>query len=1043
MASDDGTKVRCACCGKLVSRSTEWRHTKSLQEPSAPLLKATALTYRNQIRALANGQPYIHNEDLPLLPLPPTGDHILAEPLHAPEEANGADVHAFEHGAEPAAQGTDSDGEAEDVGDALRRMYALRGRPATVEDDDEDEDEDPLGGDGEEGARREEPAEEMDMIDEDGLAEYERLGERFEQELADIAHELSPQDLQILRSFAYRVRNNVSDGDFETLPLVFDAIPDNSAAQVDSRAAFLSGFDPRLYHCCPKSCMCYVGPYADLQQCLYCGTSRYNGQGRPRKTFTYIPLIPRLRAMYRDPQMAKKLEYRSHFAQSPPKHRVPGPECERLRKVSGRGVAGRCYCPSKVEDVFDGHHYRALCDSPVIINDKPQPHAHFSHNHDLALGLSTDGFAPFKRRSQTCWPLIVYNYNLPPQERFKKDNILCLGVVPGPHKPQDIDSFLWVLAEEMLQLAHGTPTYHALDKSLFRLHAHLILAAGDIPALSMVLRMKGHNGRCPCRMCKIRGVQIPDGTNYTHYVPLDRSRHPSTAANPALRARYDPLDLPLRTHDEFLAQAREVERAATNAAANELAKECGIKGVPVLSCLSSLSFPLSFPYDFMHELWENVMPNLVSLWVGDYKGLDEGREPYELHRDGWANIGKATAAASNTIPSAFGPRLGDISDPAQRKQYTADMWSFWTLHLAPALLKGKFRHQKYYDHFLELVRLLNICLQFGNTADEISQLRSGFSDWVRKFETYYYQYNPERLSTCVLTLHALLHVADSIELSGPVWTYWAFPMERYCGLLQRHIKNRRFPYSSIDVYVTKSARLAQLGLLYHITDLLALKRPRSYTVRGQYSLPISYPDVVFLPPRLPRGAVVDAQLLRRIAVHLNTRFGCGLVHARRFANSDAVELYGKLRQTDEGDTISADAMIPATEDRREATWVRYEVYVDRNARRRHAREEYERVTHYGLLEHLVVLHLPDHPAFMDSTSSDPQPRTLMLADIHSCNDFDGPPGFRLYQKMGTWQVFDVSCVQCVVGRAKLPTVGCATWAIIDRSPQPGEPDRQD
>ena len=67
---------------------------------------------------------------------------------------------------------------------------------------------------------------------------------------------------------------------------------------------------------------------------------------------------------------------------------------------------------------------------------------------------------------------------------------------------------------------------------------------------------------------------------------------------------------------------------------------------------------------------------------------------------------------------------------------------------------------------------------------------------------------------CPITVHAVLHIADSIANAGPVWTAWAFPMERYCGRLQPAIRNRRFPYSSLDRYVLDAARLDQIKLLY-------------------------------------------------------------------------------------------------------------------------------------------------------------------------------------------------------------------------------------
>ena len=91
----------------------------------------------------------------------------------------------------------------------------------------------------------------------------------------------------------------------------------------------------------------------------------------------------------------------------------------------------------------------------------------------------------------------------------------------------------------------------------------------------------------------------------------------------------------------------------------------------------------------------------------------------------------------------------------------------------------------------------------------------------------YYQYKPDRLPTCPLTIHALLHIADSITALGPVWAYWAFPMERYCGTLQRAIQSRRFPYSSASRFITEMAQLNQIASVYDIAGVPALRPPRS------------------------------------------------------------------------------------------------------------------------------------------------------------------------------------------------------------------------
>ena len=90
----------------------------------------------------------------------------------------------------------------------------------------------------------------------------------------------------------------------------------------------------------------------------------------------------------------------------------------------------------------------------------------------------------------------------------------------------------------------------------------------------------------------------------------------------------------------------------------------------------------------------------------------------------------------------------------------------------------------------------------------------------------FYQCDPERISTCPVTIHSLLHVADGIEAAGPVWTYWSFVMERYCGLLKRDgVRSLRKPYTSLDNRVRHVAQLNTAKIRYNLVDLLSLTGP--------------------------------------------------------------------------------------------------------------------------------------------------------------------------------------------------------------------------
>jgi hypothetical protein len=237
-------------------------------------------------------------------------------------------------------------------------------------------------------------------------------------------------------------------------------------------------------------------------------------------------------------------------------------------------------------------------------------------------------------------------------------------------------------------------------------------------------------------MCLIKGIHVSDTQNTTHYVPLYCTNHPTmmlALSDNAKVAVYASGNLPLRTHKQFLNQACHVQFAPTGAEEEHCTKACGIKGIPDLSHLPLLFFLSSFPFDFMHLIWENLLPNLILLWTGKFKGLDEGYESYQLGPGVWEAIGEAMKASGSTIPSAYATaRPQNVAKDSSA--CTADSWSFWALYLGPILLRGRFQKKIYYKHFVKIIKLFRLCLQFEMTKEELIEVREGFQDWVKIFE---------------------------------------------------------------------------------------------------------------------------------------------------------------------------------------------------------------------------------------------------------------------------------------------------------------------
>lgn len=179
-------------------------------------------------------------------------------------------------------------------------------------------------------------------------------------------------------------------------------------------------------------------------------------------------------------------------------------------------------------------------------------------------------------------------------------------------------------------------------------------------------------------------------------------------------------------------QACKVKIAPNNAKREQLAKKYGIKGIPVLSSISLISFSFSFPFDFIHLIWQNLIPNLIDFWTGKFKGLNHENKGYFINKHIWDEIGAATAACGVTILAAFWALVPNIA--TKRHLLNAEMHANWTLYIAPIVLNGRFKWLQYYQHFLRLVELLKICLSFKILEEMLINIEEGFQLWVEEYK---------------------------------------------------------------------------------------------------------------------------------------------------------------------------------------------------------------------------------------------------------------------------------------------------------------------
>ncbi|KAJ7575166.1 hypothetical protein C8J56DRAFT_802047, partial [Mycena floridula] len=137
---------------------------------------------------------------------------------------------------------------------------------------------------------------------------------------------------------------------------------------------------------------------------------------------------------------------------------------------------------------------------------------------------------------------------------------------------------------------------------------------------------------------------------------------------------------------------------------------------------------------------------------------------------------------------------------------------------------------------------------------------------------------------------------------------------------------------------------------------------------------------------------------------------------------------GRMLRLEGGDMMYASSMqsVSAPEDRRDATYVRYDVLVDLNAGKQKAVEKFVLWSLYGQLQNIVTITVPASVVLgLES------PEVLVLAGIRNClTAKKNAIGMPMFTKMSQFDVVDMSCVQCLVGC--IPVLGHGE-VILDRS----------
>jgi hypothetical protein len=162
---------------------------------------------------------------------------------------------------------------------------------------------------------------------------------------------------------------------------------------------------------------------------------------------------------------------------------------------------------------------------------------------------------------------------------------------------------------------------------------------------------------------------------------------------------------------------------------------------------------------------------------------------------------------------------------------------------------------------------------------------------------------------------------------GPVWCYWAFPMERFCGALGRTNLNPHFPFITMDRRVLEAAQVAQIKYMYSLSETLDLGDHKHAMANGTHYP--EYPHSIFVRPR--RVVTVDGALARQLGAYIGAMYDVDPKAVERRVKGHRFDAWGKMQQTtgaDALDMITGYALMPDTETpRRDATFVKVKYFI--------------------------------------------------------------------------------------------------------------------
>ena len=375
--------------------------------------------------------------------------------------------------------------------------------------------------------------------------------------------------------------------------------------------------------------------------------------------------------------------------------------------------------PDLLCDIYDGRVWKEF----LVVNGKP----FLSEPHNFAFSLNIDWFQPYKHVTDSVGAIYLSVLNLPRNLRYKPENILLCGIIPGPKEPKDVNNYIYPLIHELLQLWEGV----VIKNGKLKIKAALLCITSDLPATRKLCGFASHAASLGCSKCSQRFPSLGDysGFERNNWVKWDMTSHRLSSSS--------------------------YKQAKTKSQQDEIVKEHGVR-YSILLDLPYFDVVRFHVIDAMHNQLLGTAKNVTRIWCE--LGLLTSRDLQSMQR----------TVNSINVPADMGRIPSNIGSSFYG--FTADQWRNWTCIYSSVVLKN-ILPAEHLRCWLLFVKATSILCNRIISVHNVKLADSYLVLFCKEFEKLYgSQY-------CTPNMHLHLHLNDCILDYGPGILFGALPLK--------------------------------------------------------------------------------------------------------------------------------------------------------------------------------------------------------------------------------------------------------------------------